>query len=250
MGRRSFITTAALVAGLALGLVLSPTARSYVASAQTPSPSASASASASNKATGNTLFNSFLDKLAAALGIQRSELDTAITNAGNSTVDEALANGTLSQQQADALRSRIQGGNFGFFGGRGGRGGPEGGLRLPGVKDAMINAAATTLNLSVDELRTQLRSGQTLAQIAQAQGTTEQAVTDAALAAAKTQLDQAVANGTVTQAQADAIYAELQARGTQLLQRGGRGGGHHGHDDFGTPSAPAASPSPSTGADA
>lgn len=55
-----------------------------------------------------------------------------------------------------------------------------GSSRLAGVRQAMLTAADTTLGITADELTTQLRSGQTLAQIAQANGRTEQDVIRAA----------------------------------------------------------------------
>lgn len=219
MQRKSYIVTAALVAGLALGIVVGPQVRGTNVSAQTPSPTPSAQSVVPS----NTLWNSFLDKLAAALNIQRSALDSAIVSAGTSTADEAVQQGTLTQEQADQLKSRIQAGDIGSLF-RGGRGGGRGGAHLGGVKQAMLDAAAQTLNLTTEELRTQLRSGQTLAAIAQANNSTEQAVVTAALAAAKTQLDQAVANSTLTQAQADQIYAELQQQGAQIFTGRGPGG--------------------------
>lgn len=263
MQRKSFVTSAVLGAGLALGLVFGP-AIADNASAQTPSPSVSARASASTSAdaasTASTavspmdmLRSLFLDNVAEALGIDRTALDSAITTAASSTAADAVANGTLTQTQANALEVRIQSGEWGFGSGRGGPGGFPGGVRIPGVRDAIVAAAAQTLNLTENELHTQLHDGQTLAQLAQVQGTTEQAVIDAALAAAKTELDTAVANGTVTQAQADAAYAQLQERGADLLSGGrGRGGpgGHHGRDGEGMPTRPKASPSTSTTPDA
>jgi len=123
--------------------------------------------------------------------------------------------------------------------GRPGR--PSRGSHVPGVRQAMLEAAAQALGITADELQTELRNGQTLAQLAQANNTTEQAVIDAALAAAKAQLDQAVAAGTITQAQADAAYAGLEAKGANLLSggRGGRGGRQ------GEPPEPQVSPSAS-----
>lgn len=225
MQRRPLIITMALVAGLLLGIVLGPAVRGLNASAQTPSPTPSqAPGQTQPAAPGSTLFNQFLDQLAGALNIQRSALDRAITSAGTSTADQAVQQGTLTQAQADALKARIQAGDIsGLFGGRGRHGGPP---RVAGVQQAMLDAAARTLSITTDELKTQLRSGQTLAQLAQAHNTTEQAVIDAALAAAKTQLNQAVASSTLTQAQADTIYAELQQRGAQILTS--RGGKHRG----------------------
>ena len=245
MQRRSFVITAAVVVGLALGIVFGPSLRGPSASAQAQPPTQTPAASP-----GDTLRNLFLDRLAAALNIQRSALDSAITSAGTSTADAAVQQGTLTQAQADALKARIQAGDLGaLWHGHGGR---LGGPHLPGVKQAMLDAAARTLNITTDELTTQLRSGQTLAQLAQAHGTTEQAVTDAALAAARTQLDQAVANGTLTQAQADAIYADLQQKGSQLLNRAGRGH-HRGRGWPGapaTPDAPTAPQAPTSTSDA
>ena len=233
MQRKSYVITAALVAGLVLGIIFSPVGGSSTASAQTEPPAQTASPF-------DSLRTLFLDKLAAALNIQRSALDSAITSAGTSTVDEAAAQGTLSQAQADDIKARIQAGNIGaLWGGHGGRG--RGGPRVEGLHEAMFDAAAQTLNITADELRTQLHSGQTLAQLAQAQGTTEVVVTDAALAAAKTKLAEAVTAGTLTQAQADEKYAQLQAAGANILSHGGRGP-RGGNRAPGAPVTPEATP--------
>lgn len=238
MRRRSVFITAALGAGLMLGLVLGPTAWRSTASAQTQPP-------AQTQATSpfGALQSLFLDKLAAALNIQRATLDTAIKNAGTSTADTAVQQGTLTQAQADQLKARIQSGDLGaLWGGRGRSRDGVGGAYLPGVRQAMLDAAAKTLNITSDELTAQLRSGQTIAQLAQAHNTTEQAVTNAALAAAKAQLDQAVQAGTLTQAQADAVYTRLQQDGSRILGHGpgGRGKSQQAPANPQTTPAPAA----------
>lgn len=240
MQRRSFVIMAAVVTGLVLGVIVSPSVRGTIASAQTQPPATQPQ----SKFDG--LRSLFLDKLAAALNIQRAALDAAITSAGTSTLDSAVQQGTLTQEQADAIKPRLQSGDVGpLFGGRGfGHRGPE----VAGVRQTMLDAAAKTLNLTTDELIAQLRSGQTLAQLAQAHNTTEQAVKDAVLAAAKTQLDAAVKAGTVTQAQADAIYARLQQDGLKLgFPGGGRGHGRHGMPrGDNAPSQPATPQAPSS----
>jgi hypothetical protein len=157
-------------------------------------------------------------------------------------VDQALAQGTLSQAQADELKARIAAGDVGaLWGGRGGRGGPQ----VAGLQNAMLAAAAQKLNMTAAELETQFESGQTLAQLAQAHNTTEQAVIDTALAAAKTKLAEAVTAGTLTQAQADAKLAQLQAAGANILRYGGHG--PHG-DAPSNPVTPQAVPSTQSGA--
>jgi ribosomal protein S20 len=231
MQRKSYVMMVALVAGLALGVIVGPTLQGTIAGAQTPPATPTAQASPFE-----SLRSLFLDKLAAALNIQRGQLDSAIQDAGTGTADEAVTQGLLTEEQADRLKERVQAGDLGpLWGGKGGRSGP----RVAGLREAVLNAAATTLNLTPDEVITQLRSGQSVAQLAQARGTTEQAVVDAALAAARTHLDQAVAAGTLTQEQADAAYARLQDKGAALLFHGGRHGGP-GRNGFEQPAAPAA----------
>lgn len=225
----------AMAVGLALGVFVGPALRGAVASAQTTTPPTQ------SQGVGATLKNLFLDQLAAALNIQRSALDSAIVSAGTRTADTAVQQGTLTQAQADALKARVQAGDLGALLGDHAKAGGRG--ELGGVKQAMLNAAAKALNVTAAELQTQLRGGQTLAQIAQAHGTTEQAVVAAALAAAKTQLDQNVVSGGLTRAQADAIYAQLQQQGTNLFTSHGPGrGGRNRSGGPTTPQAPTATP--------
>lgn len=246
MQRRSFAIMAAVITGLVLGVIVSPAVRGSIASAQTQPPTTQ------QQSKFDSLRSSFLDKLAAALNIQRPALDAAITSAGTSTLDSAVQQGTLTQEQADAIKPRLQSGDLApLFGGRGGGGRGQRGPELVGVRQAMLDAAAKALNITTDELTTQLRSGQTLAQLAQAHTTTEQAVKDAALAAAKTKLDQAVTAGTITQAQADAFYARLQQEGLKIGRTngdGGRGrrGGQRGNEAPAQPATPQ-TPSSDTG---
>ncbi|MBC8162639.1 MAG: hypothetical protein H7Z42_15615 [Roseiflexaceae bacterium] len=233
MKRRSLIVVAALALGLMLGLLVGPLIGSGTASAQT-----------ATTVPGGSLWGQFLDNLAGRLNINRSALDSAIVSAGTTTADQAVQSGTLTQAQADSLKARVQAGDLhGLLRGRGGPGGDKGAHSA--VRQAMLDAAANTLGLSTADLTTQLRAGQTIAQIAQAKGSTEQAVLNAALAAAKTQLDQQVAAGTITQARADSAYAELQQRGAQILN--GRGHGRRG--ERGTPATPTTpTTTPSAGA--
>ncbi|GAC1647897.1 MAG: hypothetical protein NVS4B8_20780 [Herpetosiphon sp.] len=212
MQRKKLIPAAALAAGLVLGAAAGPGFHSTQVSAQTQ-PAAKT----------GTLQSLFFDKLATALHIQRPALDTAISTASKDAAAAAVQQGTLTQAQADALNQRVQGGDLGvLLDEHEGKGGFP---MMGAVQQAMVDAAAKTLGITSSELRTQLQSGQTIAQLAQSHNTTEQAVTTAALAAAKGQLDATVKAGTITQAQADAIYSRLQQRGANLFSRHGRGHG-------------------------
>jgi hypothetical protein len=165
----------------------------------------------------------YLQKLAAALGVDLAKLKAALQSAGNATVDEALKNRDITQAQADRAKQEIQSGGFGLrgFGGpgmeRGGHGfgmspqGFRGGPGMPGRgPSAGLDAAAKALGTTTPDLVNQLRSGKTLTQIAQSKNVSVQTVKDAVLAALKTELGQAVSAGRITQAQADQMLANAQ----------------------------------------
>jgi hypothetical protein len=191
--------------------------------------------------------SSFLDSVAKHLGVSSQELEDATKAAAVDQVDQALEDGKITQEQADAMKERIESGEAPFFLGPGafgfrhefvGPGGPEGGFDGPEhfFFDDKLGSAAEYLGLTEDELHEQLRAGKSLAEIAKAQGKSVDGLTEAILAGAKSGLDEAVANERLTQEQADAIYERLQSsiddlvNGT-LLGPGGRGfgpgfGGH------------------------
>lgn len=132
--------------------------------------------------------------------------------------------GTLTQAQADSVVAALaEAGPMGDGpGGRGGRGGRGGG--------AGLGVVATTLGMTEAEVRDAISNGQTLAQLAEAKGSTAQALIDAILAEHKAHLDEEVAAGEHTQAEADAKLAEATTRVTDFVnntdtaQRGGPGG--------------------------
>lgn len=82
---------------------------------------------------------------------------------------------------------------------------------------ALVTATANVTGLTTDEVLAQLQSGQTLAQIAEANGQTAGEVIDAARALLQEQLDQAVTEGRITQEQADAKLANFDATATERM---------------------------------
>ena len=96
---RRYALMAALTGGLALALAFG-LAPQGAASAQA-APAAQTAPGASG------IWGGFLDNLAAALGIQRSALDSAISSAGETTLDEAVAaeNFELAAELRDRLRA-------------------------------------------------------------------------------------------------------------------------------------------------
>jgi predicted XRE-type DNA-binding protein len=162
----------------------------------------------------------FLDSVAKHLGVSRQKLDDATKAAAIDQVDAQLAAGKITKAQADDLKQRIEAGDVPLLGGgRGpGRGfGPSGpGLPGPGLlKDGIgdsLAAAAKYLGLSESDLRSELNDGQSLADVAKAQGKDLDGLKQAIIDAAKVDLDTAVADKKLTQSQADDVLARLKSR--------------------------------------
>ena len=144
---------------------------------------------------------------AKQLGVSADKLDAALKQALVNRVDAALAAGTVTQAQATEMKQRIEAGGVPLLGvGHGARDhrGHHGFVDFA--------AAAEFLGITEAKLRTSLESGDTLAEIAKANGKTAARLVDALVAAAKDDLDEKVAAGRITAAQRTAILADLDER--------------------------------------
>jgi hypothetical protein len=139
---------------------VSSPASASAASSASPSPNASA------KPNGAAARQAFLQHLASHLNISVDQLQNALKAAAHDSVNDALAAGRITQQQASQANQRIDSGQFPFGVGFLGRpGGPHGvGPRKGGPH--LLNAAAQALGETPQQLGQQLRGGQTLQQVA------------------------------------------------------------------------------------
>lgn len=153
-----------------------------------------------------------IDDAAKQLGVPSNELSDALEKALSNRVDAAVADGRLTQEQADRIKARIQSGEAPLVFGGGHRGAFRHGHgpRLGGHHG--LDAAASYLGLTESELRTELGSGKTLAQVAQAKGKSVDGLVDALVADAKEHLDAAVAAARLTQERADQVLANIRER--------------------------------------
>lgn len=164
----------------------------------------------------------FLDRVAEKLGIDTPKLQQAIKDAGTDDLNEKVANGDLTQQQADGLQQgldkRVDNGAFGF--GRGpGMGGPKGfGFEFGiGIGDEG-QKLADFLGIPLDQLKTELSAdGATLATIAQAHGKSRDDLKGFITSETKAKLDQAVSDQKLTQKQADGIMSTLNDHVDKLI---------------------------------
>jgi polyhydroxyalkanoate synthesis regulator phasin len=210
-----------------------------VEAAPSPSPSASAS---------KNYAQVFVDKLAGILHLTPAKTQDALKQAQLQTVDQMLKDGKITQQQADAMKARINAGQglgfgFGAAAGAGRRGGFKADMTLmQNLKTAELNAAAAALHMSPADLQSALRSGKSLSALETQQKVSDSAVKAAMKNAAKGVLDNAVKAGTLTQAQADAILSHL---GTGLTVRGHKQENESDETPGGqAPSTPAPTPTP------
>jgi hypothetical protein len=195
-----------------------------------------------------------VDDAASRLGVQPSQLSDALKSAEKTQIDADVAAGKVTKEQGDAMKTAIDSGKaplvnvapgraaggFGHGFHRGFGDGPFGGL----------DAAAAYLGVTEQQLMTDLQNGQSLADVAKAQGKTADGLAAAMSADAKKNLAAAVSAGRLTQAQADSIEADLQQRVTDQVNGtppappdfdgdgGGFGGHGFGHGDDGGPGRP------------
>jgi hypothetical protein len=127
--------------------------------------------------------------------------------------------GTLTAAQLDSVVTALEAAGPIGGGGPRGHGGP-GGHGGRGGMGVGLDAAATALGLTVDELRTELEDGSTLASIATEQGVDVQTVIDALVAEATTRLSERVTAGDLTQDEADAKLTNLTERITDMVNNG------------------------------
>lgn len=196
-----------------------------------------------------------VDAAANDLGVTPAKLSTALKAALVDRVDAKLKAGTITEAEATALKARINSDSFALFGGGlgGPRGGP-GGLRGGGFghRGGDLTAATAYLGLTEAELRADLQSGKSLADVANAtDGKSVDGLVAALVTAEQASLAKAVTAGELTAAQQTEILANLEQRITDMVNgvrpTGGPGGfgDRGGFGDHGPP--PSDDTSPTTG---
>ena len=196
--------------------------------------------------------DAFLGDVAKRLGVQQTALEDAIEEASKARVDAAVEDGKLTEEQAEAIKERIEEGDgpilggpifgpgpgFGF-----GFGGPGHHVRMD--LRAVHQAAAKYLGMTEAQLRTAQGNGRSLETLAKNRSRDVAGLKAAMEAAAEKALAQAVTDGDLTDAERDRIVADLDEHldrmieGTPMRFRGGppRLGGHlemrRGQDDEG-----------------
>ncbi len=149
------------------------------------------------------------------------------------SIREALGglvdDGTITEQQADEVAGTLgeelpeRGDGWHYGGGWGHWGNGEG-----------LAPAAEALGMSVDDLRTALEDGSSLAEVAEAQGVEVSVLVDAIVQQVQEHLAQGVEQGDISQEDADAWLANVREHAEDWVQRS-PGDGWHGRGGWGWP---------------
>ncbi|HEU4973744.1 MAG TPA: hypothetical protein VFT50_01545 [Baekduia sp.] len=192
---------------------------------------------------GKQAEDAVLSDAAKRLNVSPDQLRSALGAAEDAQLDQAVKDGKLTQQQADAIKAHRQQdgrvlGPVPGAGPMGRHGGPWGGpgVRGPGgPMGAGLDAAAKALGLQRDALLTQLRAGKSLADVAKAQGKSADDVKAAIRTAVTQQLDAAVKAKRLTADQRQHVLDDLDEHLDDLVNgsfdgppRGPHGPGPHG----------------------
>ena len=100
-------------------------------------------------------FGNFLTKVADKLGISEEQLEMAIQDARLETIDEALAEGRITEEQAAKMRERVQEGASLF---------PKRPHHRPGA-GVIVDSAAQVLDMEKAGLVEQLKDGSNVRQL-------------------------------------------------------------------------------------
>jgi hypothetical protein len=202
--------------GLASGMVAAALVGGTLISVVSASPGAPATAPttvAADDSDTSAYCDLWRQTFADQLGVSVDDLTPAAKAAAIATIDEAVANGDLPEDIATRMKEQIQnatgdgcrllGAGFHAWG--------RHAARVDWAHD-WVGAAADVLGLDQVDLMSDLRSGQTLQEIADAQGVSYADVSQAILDAAQADLSALVDAGKITQDRADQMLANLSDR--------------------------------------
>ncbi len=230
---KKFMVAGGVLAALVVGIVAVAGA-----GAQEATPEGGAAA-----VEGDRPADHYLELLADNLGVTVEELEGALSQSHLDLINEKIADGTITEEEAAEIIERIESGEGRLFPPFGG--GQHGGHhykfhRLVGM---IVTNSAEVLDMELEVLKEELHAGNSLADVATAQGVDVEQFKVELLRAIATDLDEKVADGAITQEQAEDIIAKITESIDRIVEKvpgegeDGRpfGGPRHGGHGFRAP---------------
>ncbi len=201
------------VAALAVGAVaVAGTAVVVTASAAGMSfgfrPAATTQSAVEANSSASTVCSNFMKHFAVEIGKSQAEINAAFQKAVADTLADEVKSGQITQAQADAIKKKLANQTPCTLPRAVGRGGGD--KALGAYMQQYLGAAAAALGISQTQLMTDLKSGQSLSQVAAAQHVSEADFRSRLIANLKPALDQAVTDKKLTAAQEQTIINRLQ----------------------------------------
>jgi len=164
--------------------------------------------SAVDASTTSAVCSTFMQHFATDLGKSQSEINAAFQKAVAETLADEVKSGKITQAQADAIKKKLANATPCTLPSTAPR--PGGEKAIAAFMEQYLAASASALGISETELRTDLKSGQSLSQIAAARHVTEATFRTKVIASLKPVLDKAVTDKKITSAQEQEILSRLQ----------------------------------------
>jgi hypothetical protein len=173
-----------------------------------PQPAPASSLTAVDASSASAQCSAFMKHFAVEIGKTQAQINAAFQKAIADTLADEVKSGQITQAQADAIKAKLANQTPCNL--------PT--VRAPGENKTAIGAymqqylaaAASALGITQTQLTADLKSGQSLSQIASAQHVSEADFRTKLIAGLKPALDQAVAGKKITSAQEQAIITRLQ----------------------------------------
>ncbi len=200
------IATAALLiaGGAAAGFALT----SHTVFAATNSANAAASSTPSQK-TPSQYCQTYLNTLEKDLNVTQQQLQTANADALKAALQQAVANGKMTQAKATDIENKIAAAetnsagfcHLGMFGGKHGMGFMHGQGQFATVISSIQSAVAQKLGIPVATLQSDLHSGSSIVTLASQHSVSQTELNQVITAEAQTQLNTLVSSGVLTSSQ-------------------------------------------------
>jgi hypothetical protein len=170
----------------------------------------------------------YQDLLAQKLGVTVDELEAAQKAVRDQMIDDAVAAGRLTPEQAAELKAKEPGVFPGGFRG------------MRGVHDSakhmvinLLEAAAKVIGIDKAALQEGLQNGESLTDIAIANDVDSDQLTSGLAAEMRAKVAAALADGSITQEMADKLLTNLEERIAEMIEHAGPRGGRDGMPGMG-----------------
>lgn len=154
----------------------------------------------------------FVARLAERLGISEEELRQAVMDTETEIVNEWLAEGRIDEEEAARLKELIEEKNGDLH-----ALGPRFGHHHFGFGPMWGDELAEFLGVTVDQLGDALRDGQSLAEIAEANGKSRQELIDFLVGQVEEKLNERVADNEISQERADELLQRFREKVEELI---------------------------------